>query len=83
MLQGFLTRAHLALRLSFPVTQARRALVRLIAVTLATGVPVDLLSSALVSLGVRYPMVFKSDFHALVLGRLQQQDMWSIHAMGV
>ena len=78
---GFITRSHLALRLSFPVTQARRAFARLICVTLAMLNDSSAISAAVSKLACRYKVALSPEFVRQVLLALRHQAVWVIHDM--
>jgi len=76
-LVGFTTRAHQALRLSFPVSQGRRASAQLVAISLALDLDSHALTSVLRSLSKIYPSVLSellrgSLIHALRGGYVEQ-----------
>ena len=64
--QGFITRAHLAMRLSFPLDQARRAIARLVAIALAVGMA----------------RVLDREFKSMLLHALVHLDVWVIYQLG-
>ena len=82
-LAGFLTRSHLALRLSFPVEQARRAFAQLVCVTLATAGDAQVITSAIVKLSSRYRRVFHREYVDALCESLKHKDVWVIHQLGV
>lgn len=81
-MSGFLTRAHLALRLSFPVSNSRRALARLVAVFLALGNSPQVLLQCLQRLATKYRNTLNRSFHHVLSRALEMQDVWMIVNLG-
>ena len=79
---GFLTRSHLALRLSFPVQQARRAFARLVCVTLAMLDDTEAIAKAISKLASSYKVALSRDYVSELLHALTYKDFWVIHSMG-
>lgn len=79
---GFLTRAHLAIRLSFPRHQSQKAVARLVAVSLAMGLGRFILKPALKKLASKYPKVLDNNFHGMLVHALMTQDVWTIYSLG-
>ena len=80
--QGFITRAHLALRLSFPIDQARRAIARLVAIALAVGMDPASIRNVLQVLSRRYVRILDRGFKAVLLHALFHRDVWVICQLG-
>ena len=78
---GFLTRAHLAVRLSFPPNQARHAVVRLIAVSLSMDIEPQVLMSALTKLAKRYSKTLGQEFVSQLERAIHNKDVWMIYHM--
>lgn len=81
-LAGFLTRAHLAMSLSFPACEARRAIARLVAVSSAGGVEPKQLERAIHQLAPRHPKVLEGPFINDLCRALVNSDVWMIQSMG-
>ena len=81
--QGLITRAHLALRLSFPLDQARRSMARLIAIALAVGIETSSIANILKVLSCRYRHALHHEFVSAVVSALAHKDVWVIYQMGV
>jgi hypothetical protein len=79
---GSLTRSHLAIRLSFPITQARRAVAQLVAVSLAVGPEALPIRQALHTLARRYRTVLEATFLHKLSRALDINDVWMIREMG-
>ena len=81
-LAGFTTRAHLLLRHSFPLENARRAFCQLVAIYLALGFEGGILESTIHRLTSRYAKALAPPFVSSLVSAIRKTDVWTIHTMG-
>ena len=74
---GFITRAHSAIRLSFPVAQAQRAVARIIAIAMALGYESDVMLAALTKVAGKYRKVLDPEFCSTVRRALGSKDTYT------
>ena len=79
---GFTTRAHQAIRLSFPPDQGRRAVARLIAISMAMGLDNRTLVSTTRTLSKKYPNVLNNLFLEPMISALSNSNVHRILSMG-
>ena len=82
LLVGFKTRAHQALRLSFPLVRARRSLAQQVAVSLALGLAEGDLVQAVVSLRRRFPRALPEQFCHSLIHAVRNHDVRQVLSMG-
>jgi hypothetical protein len=72
----------MALKLSFPVQEARRALCRLVAVSIALETSPDIIKLAVSKLSRKYREAVNVCFFEALFQALDSKDVWMVYAMG-